>query len=134
MDKCQLIENAKNDPNQDSELNAKLCKGDCDNCSHNIVEKNKVEEIIEALCDHFEDKRLREVKLEFISYIMNVVLEKTNQELEESNLLDFMTLLQKKDHYQDEFKEAIILFEKNLRKQMENITYEIVKGIKEDQQ
>jgi len=57
MDKCQLIENAKNDPYWNSELNAKLCKGDCDNCSYNIEsEKEKVSKLVDALYNYFERK------------------------------------------------------------------------------
>ena len=97
-----------------------------------MSEKDKLVEVIDALCDHFEDKRLKEAKLEFMSFVLDVTLEKTNQELEESNLLDFMKLLQNKDHYQEEFKEAIFLFEKNLREYMEKITYDVIQRITED--
>jgi len=57
MGKCQLIENAKNDPNYNSELNAKLCKGDCDSCPHNIEsEQEKVSKLLDALYNYFERK------------------------------------------------------------------------------
>ncbi|HUS51306.1 MAG TPA: hypothetical protein VMZ91_14150 [Candidatus Paceibacterota bacterium] len=33
---CKLIENAKYDPNWDTSLNSKLCKGDCKSCPYLI--------------------------------------------------------------------------------------------------
>ena len=54
---CKLIENAKNDPNRDPELNAELCGGDCDNCPHYLIDPNqkkidqltKIIEVLEEL-------------------------------------------------------------------------------------
>lgn len=126
------MENVLNDPEWNQELNAELCIGDCEKCPHFVVDKsNKMWKILTALCDRSEEKRLREAKLEFMSYVLDIALKKTNQELEEINLLDFMVLLQEKDHYQEECKEAIMLFENNLREQMEKIIYDTIQGIRE---
>ena len=38
-DLYNLVEKAKNDPNWDSNLNSKLCSGDCLNCCHLIKKK-----------------------------------------------------------------------------------------------
>ena len=58
MSKCQLIENAQNDPNWDQELNVELCMGiDCSTCPHNIEsEEEKVAKLVDALVNHFKKK------------------------------------------------------------------------------
>lgn len=129
--KCQLIENAINDPNWNEELNAQLCKGDCNNCGYSIIERNKLEEAIFMICDCFEEKGLKDPKLKFMSYILDKALEETNEELEEYNYHDFLQLLQEKDHYQEEFTEALTIFERNLQKYLDQINYDTIKALKE---
>lgn len=129
--KCQLIENALNDPEWDEELNAELCMGDCNNCPHSVIERNELEELIFKICDCFEERELREPKLKFMTHVMDKALEETNKELEEYNFLDFIQLLQEKDHYQEEFNEAIMIFERNLQKHLDQINYDTIKALKE---
>lgn len=55
--KCQLMENALNDPSWNPEINAELCMVDCDNCPHfTVSEKDKLSNILDALFKHFEKK------------------------------------------------------------------------------
>jgi len=39
MNECQLIDNARNNPDWDDSLNAELCMGDCDNCQFKEVSR-----------------------------------------------------------------------------------------------
>lgn len=129
--KCKLIENAINDPDLDTNINVQLCKGDCNNCGYSIIERNKLEEVIFKICDCFEEKGLKDPKLKFMSYILDKALKKTNEELEESNYLDFLQLLQEKDHYQEEFTEALLIFDANIRKHLDKIAIDTINAIKE---
>ena len=60
MSKCELIENAQNDPNWVQELNAELCMGDCSTCPHNVEsEEEKLSKLVDSLVNHFEKKITR---------------------------------------------------------------------------
>lgn len=97
-----------------------------------MCEEEKLGNVIDALYGHFEEKSAKTSRLEFTSFMLNRALETTNKELSRLNLLDFMKLLQEKDHYQDEFKEALIIFENKLREHLEKIIHELINGILED--
>lgn len=130
--RCQLMENILNNPHWKDEIIAELCINDCKKCPYNTIsEKDKMYDILMKIYDRLEEKRLKKAKLEFMNYVMNIAREKTNRKLEEMNILDFTRLLQEKEHYQEEFKEAIVIFEDNLFELMEKIIYDTMKALKE---
>ncbi|KKM74177.1 hypothetical protein LCGC14_1402930 [marine sediment metagenome] len=96
------------------------------------MNEEKLGNVIDALYGHFEEKSLKESKLAFVSYIMNIALEKTNHELEQMNMMKFLELHNNKHHYSDEFKEAMVIFENNLREYLEKIIHKLIKGMWED--
>jgi len=97
-----------------------------------MCEEEKVEKVVDALYGHFEEKKAKTARIEFTTFMLNKALESTNKELSELNLLNFMELLKNREHYQEEFKEALIIFENKLREHLEKIIYEIIMGIMED--
>lgn len=46
---CKLIENAKNDPTWNEQLNAELCNGDCDHCEYQIKIPLNIKDMMEEI-------------------------------------------------------------------------------------
>ena len=68
--------------------------------------------------------------IQFISYLLDTTLQKTNAHLDQENLeYDFKYYKDNKERYPEEFKYAFNVFEENLRELQENIISEILNEI-----
>jgi len=68
-------------------------------------------------------------KLEFVSHLLTTTLEKTNIELDQANLRNFLFYRDNKERYPDEFNHAFAIFEANLRYFQEKISSELLNGV-----
>ena len=84
-------------------------------------------EIIKKMVNRIDNDFLK--KSEFIHNILACVLERTNEELDEINMPDFLDLLKEKDRYPGEFQHAFYIFELKLSMMFTTIKAEIMKGI-----
>lgn len=83
-----------------------------------------------TLLNIFNNLRLTsQGRLEFTSHVLSTCLKKTNQELDEVRMKGFIFYLDNRDKYPDEYKEAKMIFEKNLRNLNENILNDIITGL-----
>ena len=70
-------------------------------------------------------------KLEFTRHVLDVCLEKTNEELRNLGMIDFMFYLSHKDQAPLEYRHARIIFMRHLKGLFGNISSEIITGLEE---
>jgi len=73
--------------------------------------------------------KMKDGKLEFVRYVLNVCLSQTNDELAELNMKTLHFYIQSKLRYPDEFKLARHIFEKHFKTLMKKISKEILDGV-----
>lgn len=68
-------------------------------------------------------------RLEFTSHFLSTSLKNTDIELDKMNMKGFIFYLNHRDTFPDEYLEARMIFENNLRNLNENIVNEIMAGL-----
>ncbi len=82
-----------------------------------------------ALVKIIETHQCPSGRMEFVSHLLNMTLEKVNLQLEQENMQEFKYYKANKERYPDEFKYAFNIFEENLRELQDKITSDILNEI-----
>lgn len=81
--------------------------------------------------NYLEGLKKQKRNLDFVNDLLDIVKQKTNQELDELNMRDFMYYLNNKDSYFREYQHAKAIFMRHLEELLRKMVIEIIKGLEE---